>query len=312
MIEWLNYSKMTEDQEKIALNRVNGLCKLLETSKPGDLRVLRSKGYIEDVVAHRYGILFDISTAIGLVDSIASVTEKIITLNQLMPPLDQNEPVSDTLRWTIGFRPTLSERFDLARRLARSFLELHKARWLHKGFNSSKVFFIAGHGATSIDLRDPHIGGFDYSRPTGINNESLPLCLVPGAEIYMHPEIRSNLLQTGKYVKYRPSHDLYSLGVVLLEIGTWSRIKAFNKPNFSISDFHQKLVLIARRNLPHLMGARFEAVVQYCLVSGLQVSTENRPDQDYSEDNARELSELLYEVVRPLEDCQCRHFEYHD
>lgn len=124
----------------------------------------------------------------------------------------------------------------------------------------------------------------------------------------MDPDIRSNTPQTDQYVKYRPAHDLYSLGAVLLEIGTWSRIKSFNKSNFDPYEFRQKLIHVAKRNLPYSMGARYDSVVQYCLSSGSQVATENQPYHGNSEDSARELSQLLYEVVRPLEDCQCRDY----
>lgn len=71
------------------------------------------------------------------------------------------------------------------------------------------------------------IGVFQYARPLGRDQVSLPID-VEGrgkALLYHHPCIRQNLASPSDsttptaYVKYQPRHDIYSLGLVLLEIG---------------------------------------------------------------------------------------------
>ncbi|KAK3625662.1 hypothetical protein LTR56_020274 [Elasticomyces elasticus] len=98
--------------------------------------------------------------------------------------------------------------------------------------------------------------------------------------LYRHPE-RQGLRPEEVYVM---QHDIYSLGVCLLEIGLWDTFVRYN-PKFdvveapglalelSLEDLRRKrpnaiqehLVALAKRRLPQLMGEMYTEVVISCL-----------------------------------------------
>jgi len=112
----------------------------------------------------------------------------------------------------------LSAKVDIARKLAQWLLHLHAVRWLHKSIRSASVVFFSEQG--SRDLGNPFVTGFDYARSvvstatTTKPPESSPWLL------YVHPDY----LGPKRGLGYRKIYDIYSLGVVFIELACWSSI----------------------------------------------------------------------------------------
>ncbi len=118
-------------------------------------------------------------------------------------------------------KPPLTARVEVARIITTSLWYLHAVDWLHKGIRSENILFEdEGH------LSQPLLSGFDYSRP------AKPGEITDGAtqnrrhDLYRHPGVQFDSPRDGKY-GYRMVHDVYSLGVVLFEIGVWRSIDRF-------------------------------------------------------------------------------------
>ena len=64
-----------------------------------------------------------------------------------------------------------------------------------------------------LDLTQPWIFGFEFSRPENYFSAGF-IDTCPDRDVYRHPERQGQPLTT-----FKKTHDIYALGIVLLEIG---------------------------------------------------------------------------------------------
>lgn len=130
---------------------------------------------------------------------------------QTAPPSSQ--PVT-LLRLLGNTAPPLLSKISMAKRLTSSLLYLHSVNWLHKSLNSTSVlFFQSGNNFSWSDL---YISSFEHARPDEGRTLSGP-AQAPGlSQLYWHPDYMS----TSGHI-FRKSYDIYSIGIVLIEIALW-------------------------------------------------------------------------------------------
>ena len=166
----------------------------------------------------------------------------------------------------------LGERFRLAYKLVSCVRELNIVGWLHRNISSrSIVFFEQEGGASTLSeiVENPYLINFQYSRlaeNTGYtqhteyatSNTSNPLLH------YQHPECSPS-------VPFREIYDYYSIGIILLELGSWKPLDAFLDQNRHYrSDrgaFRDMLVRKYVPRLSHVMGDTYRDVILACLRS---------------------------------------------
>ncbi|KAK1753996.1 prion-inhibition and propagation-domain-containing protein [Echria macrotheca] len=129
-------------------------------------------------------------------------------------------------------RPGLAERLLLMQTLAGCLARLHAVNWLHKGLRSENILFFVNGGSAAkstdpVDMSDPYISGFDYARPA----ESASLSEAPFqrdllCEIYRHPAVQGQAPLEPGQGGFRKVHDIYSLGLVMMEIAEWKTVDA--------------------------------------------------------------------------------------
>ncbi|KAL2144887.1 hypothetical protein VTI28DRAFT_8348 [Corynascus sepedonium] len=134
------------------------------------------------------------------------------------------------------FRPPLEQRFLLASTLCATLSELYLSGWLHKGVRSDNVLFPAAgamlqsplHSYTPEAMRHilsaPLICGFDYSRHESewrTIDRARTSSDVPTA-LYRHPNYQGDAAEG-----YRVQYDVYSVGLVLVEIALWIPLASF-------------------------------------------------------------------------------------
>ena len=130
-----------------------------------------------------------------------------------------------TLRDALDRRPipSLAERFAVASALADSLFYLHAVSWLHKGIRSDNVLFVH-HKSKAAGLQthnsSPILSGFDYSRPDLIDEQSFHNTRTPSHDLYCHPD-----LLRFRTKRSRKCHDMYSLGLILIENALWRPIE---------------------------------------------------------------------------------------
>ncbi|OGE52665.1 hypothetical protein PENARI_c009G11256 [Penicillium arizonense] len=129
---------------------------------------------------------------------------------------------------------SLSKRYDVARSLARSVLYLHAVEWLHKGIRSSNVVFSTNQVLPKNPKRPkspafavsglPYLVGFEYSRINSRDEGTEKTIDVSDHNLYRHPDTQSEpttdpSLYLGDKGRFTKNHDIFSLGVILVELG---------------------------------------------------------------------------------------------
>jgi len=210
------------------------------------------------------------------------------------------QPSSSNLNTLINsneFRtPDLGDRFKLARTLAVALWSLHSLDWLHKSFSSSNVLFFPSAFSSSAtkttaaaasipDISSPYLLGFDVSRPDGIGEMSVGSKNPAASDLHRHPSSLNGMSRK----PYCKSFDIYSLGIVLLEIGLWKVLQLYHKPHYSAERFRDKVVV--QNLIPNLnskTGRMYREVVERCIFA-----REDLPGQ--------EAGQLIEYVVESLE-----------
>ena len=74
---------------------------------------------------------------------------------------------------------------------------------------------------SSANISHPCLSGFDYSRPDKEAGTTTGGDVNNCWELYVHP----NLQGSGTKGTYRKTFDIYSLGIVPLEIAVWTKVE---------------------------------------------------------------------------------------
>ncbi|KAL9028339.1 MAG: hypothetical protein Q9196_003277 [Gyalolechia fulgens] len=168
--------------------------------------------------------------------------------------------------------PSLEDRFRLAFNLASSLLHLHAKKLFHRNINSRNVvFFITDDteisGTTRLWkkglIRRPFLTAFDQCSEDVLGELEEPFI----SNIYRDPDY-----ERGQRSKFKPFHDIYSLGLILLEIGLWMPISKLWKTRYTRSQFKHRLQTIYTKKLAGKCGTKYMNVVEFCLKAD---------DQDY-------------------------------
>ncbi|KAL9627584.1 MAG: hypothetical protein Q9164_007562 [Protoblastenia rupestris] len=202
-VEWKHIpdSDSLITSSKMIEYRIGLLTGLLCHKKPIGFRAPSCLGYIKDVDndnGARFGIAFE-----NPVSECASC--ELFTLQELCEQ---------------RLKPSLSARISMCAVLAQCIHSFHAVNWLHKGLQSSNIIFFTS-SANGQDLSSPLVSGFELSRPSIMDKMTEKPTFDPFADIYRHPDAQSSQMDGN----YRKSYDIYSLGIVLIEIAFWKRIE---------------------------------------------------------------------------------------
>ncbi|KAF2457994.1 prion-inhibition and propagation-domain-containing protein [Lineolata rhizophorae] len=186
--------------------------------------------------------------------------------------------------------PSLTDRIALARTVAECLERLHAVDWLHKGLRSDNIVFFPDE-AGNVHLSRPFVSGFDYSRPAMNEDMTEKPPENPACDLYRHPKVHGGVRdlppQTPPHASphshqsassssaFKKSYDIYSLGVILLEIARWQPLdKMLGIPD--IDRAKPKQTRLVRNRLLRekeflgfirsYLGNTFEEVVRACLV----------------------------------------------
>ncbi|KAI1781238.1 prion-inhibition and propagation-domain-containing protein [Hypoxylon cercidicola] len=204
--------------------------------------------------------------------------------------------------------PSLSARVALIRTLAECLERLHAVNWLHKGIRSENILFFSRDGNDTLDLNKPYLSGFDYSRPEDSvsMSENPPTNL--SDDLYRHPNVQGGPVERGRSSGYRKFHDIYSMGVVFVEISLWKPLEAVvgvsDVARLKVSDILSvRDTLMSKsyqESIESRMGDTVAEVIQACL-NGMPAFdlTENAQGEDSLD--GEQLQARFYEiVVKPL------------
>lgn len=184
---------------------------------------------------------------------------------------------------------TLGDRFSLARQIANATNYVHMFGFVHKGIRPENVLCF---NDDITQLGPFFLTGFEHVRVadgrTNRAGESKSW-----KDIYKHPS-RQGMYP---YEDYCMQHDIYSLGVCLLEIGLWTSFVVYGTRNVPELDtkvlnidetqsplsgqrMKDSLLQLARTELPVSMGSTYAEIVANCLTC---LDEENNDFGDRSE-----------------------------
>jgi hypothetical protein len=169
----------------------------------------------------------------------------------------------------------LTERVHLARELARAVSYIHSLGFVHKNIRPETVI---GFSTPDSNIGRYFLAGFEQPRLADGQT------ILRGDDdwhrnLYRHPYRQGVVLETSFVMQ----HDMYSLGVCLLEIGIWSSLVLYDNetetptPNVSLGvssstpekdepqEVKARLIQLAKDKLPGLMGEVYAQVVHDCL-----------------------------------------------
>jgi hypothetical protein len=208
-IEWKCLGDVAPDslEDKQSTLRTVALAEMLHSPKPASLHVPECIGYFDDRNVwgtERFGWIFKMNDG-------SDCHTRVISLHDILG--------------NGKLKPSLSTRIKLAFKLCSTVLNLHAVNWLHKGiFSDNVVFHLDGVGGVEersnlVALERPLLTGFEFSRPDGTHTTARDTDVT--WDLYRWPAIQREKPTERNSKK---TYDLYSLGLLLLEIAHWERL----------------------------------------------------------------------------------------
>ena len=296
LVEWRQYDLRRGERSRDDLQaRAEALVKMLrEKPRSDSFRVLDCLGYFMDNTAPRFGLTFCMPS-----DYTPSRDPAPMSLFDVFKNYPKDVPY-------------LSDRFRLAYLLVESLHALHSTGWLHKSICSRNILLfrknqdaaIPGTAQRPVSLETPYFTGFALSRPDNPSADSSLVGPLEEVAIYRHVDVQG--LGGRAISRYRAIYDIYSLGMVLLEIGTWQMISSFYPrnpvPGF---DFARYLLQNVVPRLGVSMGENYMNAVRKCLQGSFERLAGFDPTEYSSMSHKNNVRQgLLWEVVNVLRECR--------
>lgn len=283
----------------LSLRRYEELCIALDQkfdeSRSRYTGTLRLLGWFVDPHRPRYAFVYEVPGPASL---------NIRSLDQHHSPqslLSFLQHAADTVSNNM---PCLEDRFRLAFRLALSLLHIHAKGISHRNINSSNVVFVDEDRPTDANsmpwkegaIRHPLLTSFDTcAEDTRVPHQESFI-----SKIYRHP-----MAESGKRTAYKPAYDIYSLGLILLEVGLWMPIHQLWKTKYSHQIFKARLQTVYSKKLAGKCGNRYMRVVEYCLsAADTRRANQSTTNQQSSERQQPKLqTDFYWNALKPLERC---------
>jgi serine/threonine protein kinase len=205
-----------------------------------------------------------------------------------------------------NFHPSLTARFNLAAKLANTVLYLHSAGWLHKNLRSENIVFFLPDSDLPT-LSSPYVMGYQLARIDCNNELTEEAPHHWEADMYRHPETLSRARRS----RFGGRFDVYSLGMVLLELAYWYPLtkifdKVINPKNCNLSQIQGLQDTVLSEGAGYLAQVRFRMGDTYCEVVKACISG-SFSSQDPTEsdlDDREELAAFFHSIVQKLETCK--------
>lgn len=274
-----------------AVQQVRKMTGLLCHPKRKGFRILPCAGFFRDRVRQELGLVFE------------------------TPPTFDPEEASDGFVTLVELYKkhklvALGQRIHLAWLLATAVEQFHRVGWVHKNIRSDVIAFMAVGRETPkpdaaapaqespvgrFDLGKPYLFGFEYAR-AGDGTTFLGEDHSLANNLYRHPDRWGR--PTSRFEK---SHDMYALGVVLLEIALWKDVGVVFKTFLDgapvvAAEVAEAMMQRCRKTLPHQVGDVFAQSILTCLEFGARTKGLGEYEaQVYFQEN---VVRLLKKVVR--------------
>ncbi|KAL5313162.1 hypothetical protein ACEPPN_018895 [Leptodophora sp. 'Broadleaf-Isolate-01'] len=279
-------------------NLVAEICAILNLCESSSTGVPKSLGYFWNLQNLQFGLVYEVPY------KIPSHETEPLTLSSMLREPPKVPPRPDE-RAAKPQHP-LNQRFEFAKKLATALLFLHTTGWLHKDIRPENILVFQSSSVPHAKrfprvLGDPFLVGLESARATAADSDKSARRkeAMWKMDIYQHPDrVYINAPIERDYTK---AHDVYSLGIVLLEIGLWKPLstledvkKLYNRhgnppigghgPGQELRRAREELLLMLARTTEVCMGDMYASVVENCLKVNLNA--------DYIRDVLEQLEQL--------------------
>lgn len=181
-------------------------------------------------------------------------------------------------------KPTLNDRFSMAYTLALTLSNIHASAWVHKNIWSRGIllFLETPSGISASGLYQHRLQSLVPGNRivSYLSDWGYARSVKQGTDMHSDFEVEPNLYrhpnrQGRPTHQFTSLHDIYALGVVLLEIGLWVTLSRLMKPKIEEAidsgrlpgrkKVLEDLVALAAQGLPKEMGMGYTQVVLACL-----------------------------------------------
>ncbi|KAL9125424.1 MAG: hypothetical protein Q9217_005370 [Psora testacea] len=280
-----------------ALRRYESLVLALQVSDKDDQGVytgcLKIIGWVMDSSRSRFGFVYEIPVIAPLTLDLHIMTSLPATLLSFLQHSGNTD--SENL-------PSLEDRFRLALNLVTNLLHTHAKGITHRHINSNNIIFVEGTRQTEERkpwkegvIRKPYLISWDQRADDAANAPEETHV----SRLYRHPQSR-----VGARSAFKPAYDLYSLGLVLLEIGLWMPLHKLWKAKYTLPIFRKKLLSTYAHKLAGKCGKAYKGVVEYCLHAAdtdYATPSSQRLSEDYQQ--AKKQEDFYWKALKPLERC---------
>ncbi|KIW16126.1 hypothetical protein PV08_06177 [Exophiala spinifera] len=185
-------------------------------------------------------------------------------------------------------QPPLEDRFRLAYNLALSIMGYFARGETHQHINGSNFLVLGSsehnpRSKLSTEMRSPYLL---QSCQDFLSRSEAPEPFA--THIYRHPEHDSRLSEVV------PAYDIYSLGLLLLEIGLWMPLSRFWKPKYNRALFMDRMQRVYSPKLASKCGSRYMRVAKRCLEAPTELQYRN---------NYEDAGSFMLQVLKDLQQC---------
>ncbi|OJD18347.1 hypothetical protein AJ78_01591 [Emergomyces pasteurianus Ep9510] len=248
------------------------LQRLVENSRVSHLGLLKFVGYFIDMTYSRYAFVYQIP-----LEMFPLLRQPSDILRDVKP-----RPLVSLFHSGEGRPecpiPNLESRFRLAYHLVLAVLHLRSQNIVHGNINSNNILVFPDFQVPNEGLPDDSSSDFSHPYLTSLAQfDSEDKNAVPeplSASMYRHPDDRRVITDNSSW-----AYDLYSLGLVLLEIGLWTPLSKLWKMKYTNSMFKSRIENVYVKRLAPKCGNSYLQIVQLCLdAPNFHLSTEPMAD----------------------------------
>ncbi|KAL8718585.1 MAG: hypothetical protein Q9225_004301 [Loekoesia sp. 1 TL-2023] len=267
----LQEGMIKNDNLNILRKRLKNMVTLLQNASRSGFPVLNCLGVYQDPAELRLGLLYDFPEN----------SDGFMTLAAILGKEVKQYPY-----------PMLGERFKLAHELATSLHKFLKISWLHRNVKASNIAFFRSKDPQR-DRPDVFFLGFAHSRLMTDKEYTEGAPEDWDENYYLDPD----------YVfseHFRPYHDHYALGIVLLEIGFWKPLRDVYGDFLRVgklvhTEFRQHALKVLVPEMGVRMGEMYRDAVTACLDGTLR-----NVFREYGDDEAQKRDLRLQEEFKRL------------
>jgi len=266
LIEYVNSGQ--DSNTSVLISRLEQISEVLDSAHSrGEASLSRLIGYFQDAHQPRYGLVFELPRKVRRdmpeIRRLQSTQAPVTLLDVLQNSSGQHSQ----LVTNSALVPSLDQRFLLAKQITSCISILTANSCVHGQVNSHAITLLPRVNTASrssrvseYDIREPCLGGYAVSPGQSSDSSGTRI----RAFIYCHPRA-ANAADGSRSRRQSACYDLYSLGLVLLEIGLWLPLSDIFKDKYTLQDFRTRIERIWVPRLAGKCGTAYMIAVQECI-----------------------------------------------